>query len=751
MNSITKLHVLLLLLLVRVVPGFAQQAGSISGKVVDGKTPIPYANIVLFADAAKQQQVQVAATDDDGKFVLDNIAPATYTLVISFIGYQAFEKAVAVADKPLALGELPLQVNSKVLGEVTITGQRSNVEFHIDKQVVNFTPEMLAGTTTASDVLTKVPQISMDATGRVKLRGDAGVRVLIDGKPTMLSTADVLATLPAGKLKKVEIITSPSAKYDPEGAAGILNIITQQQNKAATEGLVNVGVGLNKKYSGLAKLDYSYGKWSNYASLSFRHEDRPTQTSRQYYVENALKFTSLYKEAEIEKFTNAEIGTDYKIDSLSTASLSYQFSYLDRNTPSTYRQTGESVRNTGAGNVLFTTSENKVRAGYARNAEKNTVGVDFMYAWGIVDINSNNTLRSQSNTLLNSYALANQIDYFFFDYDVSYSRALSQYWKLDLGYSGEEVRFGNAFSSVIDNARNDLNYNYKESIQAVFSLFSYAKGNYKAQLGLRLENALQEISSIPKKPYVNLYPSLTVERKLDDSKSVVLNFSRRISRPDPFQFAPFVRYDNVNQRSQGNPLLKPAYANVVELNYLYANDRYNLKSSVFLRNSQDVINKIIVQEGDLTTVTFDNIDEVNMVGASVSGEANLLTWWGLNGGAEAFYNQISDDQYTYGRRKSVYSVLKLNSVWTVKKNLQLQVNSNYTTRTFEAQRKLLPFYTAGVTASMTTLKKRGNVSFRIDNLVYSGSRSWINAQPYLIWERYEAQNPVYRLSFSYKF
>ena len=214
--------------------------------------------------------------------------------------------------------------------------------------------------------------------------------------------------------------------------------------------------------------------------------------------------------------------------------------------------------------------------------------------------------------------------------------------------------------------------------------------------------------------------------------------------------APFVRYDNVNQRSQGNPLLKPAYSNNAELNYLYANDLFNLKASVFLRNGQNVINKVIRQEGDLTIVTFDNISQVNTVGASLGGEASLMAWWKLNGGAEVFYNNISDSEYTYGRRESVYSVLKLNSIWSVKKNLKLQVNSDYTTTTYEAQRQLLPSYTAGVTASVTTLNKRGNVSFRVDNLVYSGSRSWINAQSYLIWERYEAQNPIYRLTFSYK-
>ncbi|MDO7888081.1 outer membrane beta-barrel family protein [Hymenobacter sp. CA2-7] len=750
MNSIIKLRLLLILLLLNMAPAFAQRTSSITGKVVDGKAPIPYANIVLFADATKQRQVQVAATDEEGKFVLPNIAPTTYTLVVSFIGYQGYEKAITVTEKPLALGDIALQLNSKALDEVTVTGQRSNVEFHIDKEVVNFTPEMLAGATSASDVLAKVPQITLDATGQVKLRGDAGVRVLIDGKPTILSASDVLATLPAGKLKKVEIITSPSAKYDPEGAAGILNIITQQENKAATEALVTIGLGLNKKYSGLAKLDYNVGKWSNYASLNFRHEDRPTQTYREYYLDNALQFTSLYKEAEIEKFTNAEIGTDYKIDSLSTASLSYQYSLLDRNTPSTYRQDEQSLPNTGSGNVLFTTSENKVRAGYTRSAKRNTFGADFLYAWGAVDINSNNILRNQNNAVLSSYSLANTIGYYFLDYDLTYSRALNQYWKLDLGYSGEEVHFSNDFTSLTNNVYNAVNYKYKESIQAVFSLLSYAKGAYKAQVGLRLENALQEISSIPTSPYVNAYPSLTLERKLDDSKSIALNFSRRISRPDPFQFAPFVRYDNVNQRSQGNPLLKPAYSNNVELNYLYANEHFNLKSSVFLRNSQNVINKIIRQDGDLTTITFDNIAHVNTLGASLSGETNLLTWWKLNGGAEVFYNNISDDQYTYGRRESVYGVLKLNSIWTLKNNLKLQVNSNYTTTTYEAQRQLLPFYTAGITASVTTLKKRGNVSFRIDNLVYSGSRSWINAQPYLIWERYEAQNPIYRLSFSYK-
>ncbi|HJP63212.1 MAG TPA: TonB-dependent receptor, partial [Mucilaginibacter sp.] len=254
-------------------PGGSSVVGRISGTVIDSitKKPIDYATVALFAGDAKAP-INGVITDEKGNFKLDNIQAGTYKITVSFIGYPAktINSVITTPSKPdRNLGTIFLAPSQRSLNEVTVVGQAALVENKIDKLVYNVEKDITASGGTASDVLGKVPMVSVDINGNVSVRGDQNVRLLINGKSTGSSAAnlaDVLKSIPADQIKNIEVITSPSAKYDAEGSAGIINIITKQKNVSGISGSINGGVG-TRQNNGNFNLNYNQGRFHASANL----------------------------------------------------------------------------------------------------------------------------------------------------------------------------------------------------------------------------------------------------------------------------------------------------------------------------------------------------------------------------------------------------------------------------------------------------------------------------------------------------
>jgi len=247
--------------------------GRISGNVIDSVTrqPMDYTNINLFRATGKSP-LNGLLTDEKGNFKFDNIKPGTYRIEISFVGYptKVVNDITTTLSKPdKNLGTILVPPGTKKLAEVQITGAKSLIENRIDKIVYNAEKDLTSAGGNATDVLQKVPLVAVDINGNVSLRGDGNVRVLINGKPsgaTSSNLADVLKSLPADQIKTIEVITSPSAKYDAEGTAGILNIITKTSNISGFSGSVSGGVG-TRQNNGNASLSYNQNRFSLTANL----------------------------------------------------------------------------------------------------------------------------------------------------------------------------------------------------------------------------------------------------------------------------------------------------------------------------------------------------------------------------------------------------------------------------------------------------------------------------------------------------
>ncbi|MDP9047006.1 MAG: TonB-dependent receptor, partial [Bacteroidota bacterium] len=253
--------------------GGSKIVGKISGTLVDSltKKPMDYASVGLYNSGGKAPITGVI-TDPKGNFKLDNLHPGRYKLVITFIGYpsKTIDPVVTTDAKPdNNLGSIYVSPGAKLLKEVSVTGQAALIENHIDKIVYNAEKDITAAGGTATDLLGKVPLVSVDINGNVSVRGDQNVRVLINGKPsgaTSTSLSDVLKAIPADQIKSIEVITSPSAKYDAEGSAGIINIITKKKNVSGFSGSVSGGIG-TRQNNGNANLNYNKNRFSFTANV----------------------------------------------------------------------------------------------------------------------------------------------------------------------------------------------------------------------------------------------------------------------------------------------------------------------------------------------------------------------------------------------------------------------------------------------------------------------------------------------------
>ena len=251
----------------------AARSAMIVGTVMDSvlNEPIEYANIVL---GEQESKIQVTGTisREDGTFVLANIKPGDYMLTVNFIGYysKALENIRVTQDeREINLGEIQLQQSVLELGGVEATAERAAIEYQIDKKVINVSKQYTAASGSAVDVLENVPSVTVDIEGNVALRGSSSFRVLIDGRPTILDNSDALRQIPASSIENIEIITNPSAKYDPEGTSGILNIITKKNTMNGINGMVNTSAGVNNKYSSDVLLNYRTSNFNIYAGGNY--------------------------------------------------------------------------------------------------------------------------------------------------------------------------------------------------------------------------------------------------------------------------------------------------------------------------------------------------------------------------------------------------------------------------------------------------------------------------------------------------
>ena len=731
------------------------------GKVVDAKTkePIQYVNVVV-RKAGTQTQVKGVVTDQTGMFRLEGLTNGDYTVGISFLGYTTFEKDFTISDKvrSVNLQTVALTEDSQVMNEVVVTGKRSQMRFEIDKKVFNVDQSLATTGGSASEVLGNIPSVEVDNEGQISLRGSTSVTVWINGKASGL-TADnrgqILEQIPAENIERVEVITNPSAKYSPEGTAGIINIVLKRNRQAGYYGSVQAGADTEGGYSGSANINYSSGQLEAYAGFGVRYHSFENGG-------NNLR-TNLDDAGNQTSYLNQRSEGDSKGTPLFfRAGATYSPTLKDHITVGGFGMFGDSKRNTSIfydgdmtgyypgseriGRQNSSMNGGNVELGYKREFSK-TSSLDIMgsyNSWGM----DNTTIYNQRSVFADGHETTSyqqqESDMRMQNWEVQadYVNQFSENSKLEAGYKGTfsrenspvETFSGADAASALPETQLYNRFYYNQDIQALYATYSGRIGKFGYQAGLRGEYSRINTRSLAygeakgdvkpfEKDYFSLFPSVFLSYQLPGDNELQVNYTRRISRPWGGQLNSFVNVTDSTNISYGNPALQPEFSNAFELNYIKNWDKHTFSASLYYRNTNDVIQRISYRDGEVMKGTYENVAESQSAGAEFVAKNGIASFFDLTTTVEFYYYKLDgfiyyplqDGEPVTGQGSEDFSWnARMIADFTLPYSFSLQLTGRYDARRVIAQgyRKASYSVDAGLRKSFLDRKLSFSVSVR---------------------------------------
>lgn len=700
--------------------------GIISGKIIDSKTeaPMEYVAFKLYK-ASDSTLYSGIYTDADGKFTFEQIPFGNYYGKIVFAEYNAemvTDIKISTTVKVANLGTIKLRpIETKVLGEVKVVGQLDVLKAGIDKKVYNVGEDLSVKGGTANDVLNNIPSVEVNQEGGVTLRGDGAVTVLIDGRPSSISGGNgktLLDALPAGSIERIEVVTNPSAKYDPDGTSGIINIVLKKNKLRGFNGLITSTLGsgdLNggNVAEGSISLSYRNSKLNTFGSYSGRYLDG--------YRNN---FSTLDREItsdSIIKLKQDRFGTDQNFGHTFRAGADFYLKPRNVFGFSVTGSIGERNRTGDQWSKTLTGTDSLTRL-WKRYADDPSQQQNFDF-----NLNYKHDLKDDRGNWvidLNQSLGSDNIQGFYFQQDYNSDSTAKAQAALDQRLFNKEknnITSGqfdftylmpkknarletgaktiirqqsvNTYSETLDtltsnyleDTLSNFDYAYNEQIYSVYGIFGQQLKKFKYQVGLRVEKAYQIPNLLSDtirivNDYFNLFPSAHIRYALTEKSEVSLSYSRRINRAQSSDLNPFTSYADPYNLRRGNPYLQPEFIDSYDLGYSNERKLMNFTTSVFYRHTTGVISRIKTFDAtNVSTVSFANLDESHSVGAEAIFVIKPYKWWRNTLSANANYTQYVDDNTTANWNVGGFNwnMKYSGTVEFWKRTASIQVNATY--------------------------------------------------------------------------
>ncbi|TGD78993.1 TonB-dependent receptor domain-containing protein [Hymenobacter wooponensis] len=694
----------------------ATGTGRLTGTVLNATTkqPVEFATVALLS-LASSTPITGATCDDKGAFVLDKLAAGEYKVTVSFVGFatKTVEK-VTVGATTVSLGQLLLAPSAQQLGEVQVVGQKELVETRADRIVYNAEKDISNAGATAAEMLRKVPLLTVDADGNVELRGSTSVRVLINGKPSSIlasSVADALRRLPADKVKSVEVITSPSAKYDAEGTGGVINIILKKNDLAGVTGSVNMSAGTrNSNFnSSLSIRQGKLGISPELGSYAHYNPNRGSVDRTDFLGEGQT--ARLLQQREGRNSGGGiygRLGFDYDLtekDALnvgiytdlyhSTGTQTIRSSYV---APQTIDQFTRDIRRPWGPNwwpelnlnggythtfkpkqelsLLALQSRSANTSAYNLEQTRPETGLDYLET-------SRNKRRSRETTL--------QLDY---------TQPIDSTNLLELGaktilrneQSGYRIEADslNGRGLVFVPARSN-EFRYDQNVFAAYGTYGFSlPQNYSIKAGARVEHTrvngdFLSSSTTVRQRYTNIIPTLTISRDFGKEKEqkLKLSYARRLQRPSIYMLNPYLDVSNRRVASSGNPNLTAELTDAYELGYSTTIKKTTLNISGYWRQTNNAFqpfasnvpaSQLIPGDTSNATIFFtrpQNVARRATYGLNLYGSTKLTDKWTLNGSVNGYYLSVKSAALGIGNEGWIYNG-NLTSAWTFEHGLSAQ-------------------------------------------------------------------------------
>ncbi len=776
----------------------------ITGHIKDSLTSkaVEYANIALI-DLVTKKPINGSAANDKGKFIITNVAPGTYNIEISFIGFETKHiKNLKVTEKNIDIGLYIISPSVETLKEVVVQGQRQLIEEKVDRTVYNAENDATTSGGDATDVLKRVPMLSVDLDGNVSMRGSQNIRVLINNKPSTIaasSVADALKQIPADQIKSVEVITSPSAKYDAEGSAGIINIITKKNNLQGATLNVDAGAGLRGSNLGVngnyrkGKMGFSLGGYGrtgynikgtfenvqatfNYDSIAKARGALLSNSTQQADTRstNLMGRYQLGWDYDINKFNSLTASARYGIRNGSNYQdgLLSQTTYSSNALPPVSTLTDvKTIDNSGTVDLSLDYTrtfekpqkEFSISTLYSRNNRNN----DFQNTnFDLNDINIiNNRIKNENKSYNQEVTI--QADY---QTPINTNqlveigakniiRSVSSDYKsfTALGSDGDFTDSTNVKASNVFNYNQNVTagyFSYTVSLPKAYSLKAGTRYEYTV-IDANFQNPTETETKIPS--YGVVAPSVNLSKKLKNGNTLKAAYNRRIQRPSIQFLNPNLQAGNRLNVSIGNPNLNPEYTNNYELSYSTFVKGTSLNFSTFMRNTTGSIQSIREIRGtNVIQTTYDNIGQEDAYGASIFSNVAVGTKLSLNGGTDIYYavlnNNLENKQYAASNQGWVASG-RLFGSYNMSKGWGFQFFGFYRGRQVQLQGVQGGFGIYSLSLKKDFTNKKGSVGFGIENFLNPVLRIKSNVESVTISQSSisERQNLSFRINFSYRF
>jgi outer membrane receptor protein involved in Fe transport len=760
------------------------QQGTITGRVfVQGDGAMEYANVALYR-SGDSSLVTGTVTDTEGQFELKKIPFGRYHLEVDFIGFKkkTIPGIAITRNTPRqALGKLFLEETSQNIEGVEVTASRPKVNYQVDKKVIQVGQDYTAQGGSAVQVLESVPSIQVDIEGNVELRGSSNFRVLVDGKPSVLDGSEALQQIPAGMIDNIEIVTNPSAKYDPEGTAGIINVIMKEGEGSGLNGMVRTSGSTSGSLEGGVNLNYGLTDRLNLTtSIQYRDFkfDMTGLDERENFGTDTISHIDQSMENAMNRKTySVEAGLDYSITKSSSISLSGGLGSFGFGREGTIR-TGIYTDPVSNSNYETTQSlfdlENDyfdVNLDYQKHfdSKQHKVNVSLYYSGSEnQDINTSEIAQTdedweqitdqgrsfRTRETGNEDQLRAKIDY----------TLPTSIGKLEAGYQGRYNRQNYQYTlqnqvddQWIDEGNGRNNADFSRSIQALYTTYSGKLMGIDFQLGIRGEytDRLLEQQTLDDQYRIrrfDVFPSAHFTRRFSQKDQLFASYSRRINRPGSWYLDPFRRFrDQYNART-GNPGLQPEYTDSWEAGYKKIFGKTVATLEAYHRNTANGITRTQQPTDDeLMIHTVENIQRVQSTGLEFSLNTPIYKWWNLT---------LTGNFYRYSINGDVVEadVLQTGNHWNARYNstfklptgTRIQLTGNYRGPTITPQGEREGFFMAGAAIKQSLIKDKLSLTVNGMDLFQGRKREMMLSgsgfENYILRQR---ESPVITFSLSY--
>lgn len=746
--------------------GMTNFTGTVKGTITDAETqtPVEYANIVFYS-LRDSSMVTGGITTEDGTFSISKVPAGKYYAEAKFIGYNTTKVevfSVNPRNPNVNIGDIALQPASENLEAVTVTGQKQMLTHNLDKKAYNVGSDINAEGGSALEIMETIPSVEVDMDGNVSLRGSQNVTILVDGRP---STYSSIEEIPANIIETVEVITNPSARYDPDGLSGIINIVLKKRRDPGYHGMVMLNAGTGDKYMSSVNFNYRENKFNFFTNLSYRlfRMSGETISDRKMTNGDDELMSLLQQNQDFRRggdFISARGGVDYFINDASTLTFSGGYNsrdfvrwdvtqtatetYLPSTSSDLYYREDDGDSGFSSYNMALNYTLNGNESG-----RKLTADVFFNRWDGLFKSNLNQWWDNDSNPDI----FEQSIDDFatsILTFQTDLIHPIGNGGRLETGLKGM-IRTQDSdftfYSVVANNFIEDNNksnwFIYDEQHYSAYAIYSntFADGKFSYQGGVRVEQAFTKADqrATNEEPidrdFLNWFPSAHIRWNISEKNSAQIAYSKRVSRPSTRLLNPFVNYSDPLNRSAGNPWLNPEFTNSFEISYSHTLPKTRFSASTYYRNTTNIISRYVEIETDesdgydYAMSTFRNIDESESLGVEGVITQTITPWWKVN--ASANYNSIKlyADYLDKESSEGDSWTTRATSTFNIGKNVELQLTGNYRSPSLSVggsmrfwqsgggQGRTEEMYWLDMGMRINVLNKKGTITLRVSDIL----------------------------------